>query len=113
VGARPREAEALLGACLFAASPMAAETVAYVASRSSALVTLFTLASLRLSASVLSGASPRRLAGSMALFLLALATKEEAAALPLPPPPPRLLLRRRAEAGGPEAPAWIHAAFLA
>jgi tetratricopeptide (TPR) repeat protein len=106
-------AEALLGACLFAASPMAAETVAYVASRSSALVTLFTLASLRLSASVLSGASPRRLVGSMALFLLALATKEEAAALPL-----LLLLldyffvagqrlselRRRAS---------IHAAFLA
>ena len=75
---------ALLGACLFAASPMAAETVAYVASRSSALVALFTLASLRVAASVLGGAAPaRRLLASMGLFILALATKEEAAALPL------------------------------
>src|SRR5437870_1512079 len=35
-----RRGGALLGACFFAATPMAAETVAYVASRSTALATL-------------------------------------------------------------------------
>jgi protein O-mannosyl-transferase len=109
---QPRE-RALLGACLFAASPMAAETIAYVASRSSALVALLGLGSLRLAASVLAGGPRRRLAGALALFLLAAATKEEAAAVPL------LLvlldyffvagqrlsdLRRRW---------WVHAGFLA
>ena len=75
---------ALLGACLFAASPMAAETVAYVASRSSALVALFALASLRVAASVLSGrAALAACVAALALFLLAAATKEEAAAVPL------------------------------
>lgn len=73
---------ALLGACVFAASPMAAETAAYVASRSSALSTLFTLASLRVATSVLDGGPRRRLLPAMGFFLLALATKEEAAALP-------------------------------
>jgi tetratricopeptide (TPR) repeat protein len=77
----PRPA-ALLGACLFAASPMAAETVAYVASRSSALCALFALASLRVAVGVLEGGPRSRLGLSLALFLLALATKEEAAALP-------------------------------
>jgi tetratricopeptide (TPR) repeat protein len=74
---------ALLGACLFAASPMAAETVAYVASRSSALVALLGLASLRLAASVLVGGPRSRLLAALVLFLLAAATKEEAAAVPL------------------------------
>ena len=73
VGAAPsRGGIALLGACLFAASPMAAETVAYVASRSSALAALFVLASLRLAASVLerrAALAPGRVAS--ALFLLA------------------------------------------
>lgn len=77
----PRPA-ALLGACLFAASPMAAETVAYVASRSSALGALFALASLRVAVGVLGGGPRSRLGLSLALFLLALVTKEEAAALP-------------------------------
>jgi Tfp pilus assembly protein PilF len=82
---RPESAApvAILGACLFAASPMAAETVAYVASRSTALVTFFSLASLRLAVNVLATPTRRlRLAASLALFLLALATKEEAAAVP-------------------------------
>jgi protein O-mannosyl-transferase len=74
---------ALAGACLFAASPMAAETVAYITSRSSALVTLFALATLRTMASVMAGGPKRRVAAALGLFLLALATKEEAAAVPL------------------------------
>ena len=73
---------AALGACLFAASPMAAETVAYVSSRSTALATLFGLASLRLAVGALDG-SGRRLVLAVALYLAALATKEEAAAVPL------------------------------
>jgi tetratricopeptide (TPR) repeat protein len=104
---------ALLGACLFAASPMAAETVAYVASRSSALVSLFALASLRVAASVLDGAPPGRLLASMGLFVLALATKEEAAALPL------LLLLvdyvfvARQELVTLKRRLWLHACFFA
>ena len=50
----PRE-RALYGACLFAATPMACEAVAYVASRSSVLVALFTLLSLRLAVPVHTG----------------------------------------------------------
>jgi hypothetical protein len=103
---------ALLGACLFAASPMAAETVAYVSSRSSALVALFGLASLRVAASVLAGASRKRLIPAIALWLMALATKEEAAALPFV----LLLLdyffvagQRLSEV---KTRAWIHACFL-
>jgi len=78
----PRRA-ALLGACLFAVSPMAADTAAYVASRSTALVTLLGLASLRVATTGLPKPSPARTAGAVWLFLLALATKEEAAAVPL------------------------------
>ncbi len=74
---------ALIGACLFAATPMAAETVAYVASRSTALVSLFVLASLNVAARSLTEPRPRRLALAVALFLLAIASKEEAASLPL------------------------------
>lgn len=79
---QPRRAAAL-GACLFAASPMAAETVAYVSSRSTALATLFGLASLRLAVDVLDGGPRRRLAASLGLYLMALATKEEAVSIPL------------------------------
>ena len=104
---------ALLGACVFAASPMAAETVAYVASRSSALSALFTLASLRVAVSVLSGGPRRRLSAAMAFFLLALATKEEAAALPF-----MLILLDYFFVSGQRAAAlkgrvWIHACFFA
>jgi len=104
---------ALLGACVFAASPMAAETVAYVASRSSALATLFTLASLRVAVSVLESGPRRRLAAAMGFFLLALATKEEAAALPL-----ILILLDYFFVSGQRAAAlkdraWIHASFFA
>ena len=74
---------ALIGACLFAATPMAAETVAYVASRSTALVSLFVLASLNVAARSLTEPRPRRLALAVALFVLAIASKEEAASLPL------------------------------
>lgn len=76
-------ASALVGACLFAATPMAAETVAYVASRSSALAALFVLASLRVALPALAGGPRWRLAAGLVLFALAAATKEEAAALPL------------------------------
>jgi len=106
------ERRALLGACLFAATPMAAETVAYVASRSSALVALLGLASLRLAASVLDGGPRSRLPAAFALFLLAAATKEEAAAIPL-----LLVLLDYFFVAGQRWSAvrprwWIHAAFL-
>jgi tetratricopeptide (TPR) repeat protein len=74
---------AIAAACLFAASPMAAETVAYVSSRSTALATVFVLGSLWIAVGLFTTFSRTRLAGAMALFLLGLATKEEAASLPL------------------------------
>jgi tetratricopeptide (TPR) repeat protein len=77
------EDSAVLGACLFAVTPMAVETVAYVSSRSTALCSLFALASLRLAVVVLESGGRLRLAGSLLLFVLALLTKEEAVALPL------------------------------
>jgi Flp pilus assembly protein TadD len=80
--ARP-EACALAGACLFAATPMAVETVAYVSSRSTALAALFVLASLRVAVSVLERFTAARLGASLSLFVLGLATKEDAAATPL------------------------------
>jgi protein O-mannosyl-transferase len=79
---RPRQT-ALLGACLFAANPMAVETIAYISSRSSALSTLFGLASLRLGVEALETRRRRHVAASIACMALALATKEEAAAVPL------------------------------
>jgi Flp pilus assembly protein TadD len=104
---------ALLGACLFAATPMAAETVAYIASRSSALMASFALASLWLVTRAWDTGSRRHAAAAFACFLAALATKEEAAALPLV-----LLLvdyfflsQRRLEALRPRA--WLHGCFLA
>jgi Flp pilus assembly protein TadD len=79
----PRRA-AFLGACLFGVTPMAVETVAYVSSRSTALASLLVLSSLLLAVPALEGRSSRsRRAAAVAVFLLALATKEEAAALPL------------------------------
>jgi Flp pilus assembly protein TadD len=103
---------ALLGACVFAASPMAAETVAYVASRSSALSAFFTLVSLRMATSVLEGGPRRRLGAAMGFFLLALGTKEEAAALPLV-----LILLDYFFVSGQQVAAlksrvWIHACFF-
>jgi protein O-mannosyl-transferase len=80
---RETPAAALFAAGLFAVTPMAAETVAYVSSRSTALAALFGLASLRMAVRVLEQPAPRHLAGALALFALALGTKEEAAALPL------------------------------
>jgi tetratricopeptide (TPR) repeat protein len=74
---------ALIGACLFAAHPMAAEAVGYVASRSSVLAALFTLATLRLMLEALTTKASWRLPLGLVTFLVALATKEEAAALPL------------------------------
>jgi Tfp pilus assembly protein PilF len=76
-------APAIFGACLFAVTPMAAETVAYVASRSTALCALFVLGSLRIGADVLVRRSGTRLALALLLAVLALATKEEALVLPL------------------------------
>ena len=106
------ERSALLGACLFAATPMAAETVAYVASRSSALVALLGLGSLRLAVSVLDGGPRTRLPAAFALFVLAAATKEEAAAIPI-----ILVLMDYFFVAGQrwssvKPRAWIHALFL-
>jgi tetratricopeptide (TPR) repeat protein len=85
--ARAREEEepgrtGLFAGLLFAVTPMAAETVAYVASRSTALCSTFMLASLLAALPALQGAR-RRLVPTFTFFLLALATKEEAAALPI------------------------------
>jgi len=83
---RPPEAArpaALFAACLFAATPMAAETVAYVSSRSTALAAFFMLASLRVAVSVLERFRPAALGAALGLFALGLAAKEEAAATPL------------------------------
>ena len=103
---------ALLGACLFAATPMAAETAGYVASRSTALAVLFMLASLRLAISVLERFGAARLLASLALFALAAGTKEDAAALPIL----LLLLDYYFVAGGRasdiRARARVHACFL-
>jgi hypothetical protein len=104
---------ALFGACVFGASPMAAETVAYVASRSSALSALFTLASLRVAASVLSGGPRRRLGAAMCFFLLALATKEEAAALPLILILLDYFFVSEQRAAALKGRLWIHASFFA
>lgn len=67
----------------FAVTPMAAETVGYVTSRSSALAGLFGLAALRVAAPALEGAGARRVGAALGLLLLALASKEEAVAVPL------------------------------
>ncbi|HXY41729.1 MAG TPA: hypothetical protein VEQ10_18770, partial [Vicinamibacteria bacterium] len=104
---------ALAGACLFAASPMAAEAVAYVASRSSLLVAFLALASLRLAVGLLEGGRRWRLMAALGLFLLALATKEEAAALPF-----LLLLLDYFFVAGQRTSSlrsrlWIHGCFLA
>ena len=74
---------ALWGGLLFAVTPMAVESVAYVASRSSLFAACFGLACLRLAVSVFDVPSRLRHVGALVLLILALATKEEAAALPL------------------------------
>jgi protein O-mannosyl-transferase len=111
-GRRQPGPSALLGACLFAATPMAAETAGYVSSRSTALAALFMLASLRLAATVLERFGLARLAGALALFVLAAGTKEDAAALPLL----LLLLDYFFVAGGRASDVWrrarMHAGFL-
>jgi tetratricopeptide (TPR) repeat protein len=78
----PRE-PAIFAAALFAVTPMAAETIAYVSSRSTALCALFMLASLRLGADALLAHAPRRVVAALGCAVLAFASKEEAAALPL------------------------------
>ncbi len=80
---RQPEASACLGACLFALTPMAAETVAYVSSRSTALATLFVLGAARLAVGALAEPKRGRLAAAFGLFGLGLLVKEEAACLPL------------------------------
>jgi Flp pilus assembly protein TadD len=77
-------AAAVFAACFFAATPMAAETVAYVASRSSALCAAFALAALGVGVRALAddGRARGRYPAAIALFVLALAVKEEAACLP-------------------------------
>ena len=77
------ERRALAAACLFAVSPMAAETVAYVSSRSTALAGLFALSALRLGADALTRPGWRRLAPALLCFAAGLASKEEAVSVPL------------------------------
>jgi Flp pilus assembly protein TadD len=75
---------ALVSAALFAVTPMAVETAAYVSSRSTLLASFFVLAALLLALPSLEGrASPRRLGGALAVFGMGLASKEEAASLPV------------------------------
>lgn len=111
-GRRYAGPSALLGACLFAATPMAAETAGYVSSRSTALAVLFMLASLRVAATVLERFGVARLAASLVLFALAAGTKEDAAALPLL----LLLVDYFFVAGRRAADVWrrarVHAGFL-
>lgn len=99
---------AAFAACFFAATPMAAETVAYVASRSSALSSLLALASLCLALPALAaGRVSGRWIGAVALFVLALLTKEEAACVPL-----LLLLLDWYFVGGTPRARWrLHAPF--
>jgi protein O-mannosyl-transferase len=75
------EAAALLGACLFAITPMAVETVAYVSSRSTALASLFTLAALRVALAGLEGRT-RLVPIALGIYAAGLLVKEEAASLP-------------------------------
>ncbi|HEY3119736.1 MAG TPA: tetratricopeptide repeat protein [Vicinamibacteria bacterium] len=75
--------QATAAACLFAVSPMAVETVAYVSSRSTALAALFALATLRLAVDCLTRRAPGRLALALLCYAAALASKEEAASVPL------------------------------
>lgn len=82
VGATDPGRHALVAAALFAATPMAVETVAYVASRSTAQCSLLILAALRAALPAVEGGR-RFPTAAVALFCAALATKEEAASLPL------------------------------
>ena len=115
--ARPGEAPdlgaATYAACLFAATPMAAETVAYIASRSTALAALFGLAALRAGMALLDGAPRRRLALAIGLLLLALLTKEEAATVPLFLLLLDLVFVARWDARDLRRRAWIHVPLLA
>jgi Flp pilus assembly protein TadD len=79
--AAPRQA--LLAGLFFAVTPMASETVAYVASRSTGLCAFFGFAFLALATRELEAARPWRRAAAGLLLLLAHLTKEEAAAFPL------------------------------
>lgn len=82
-GRRELRGPALVAACIFAVSPMAAETVAYVSSRSTALAAFLMLVTLRLAAPALGDGARRLPLPALGTFLLALLTKEEAVSLPL------------------------------
>lgn len=81
-GAARPELHALVAGALFALTPMAVETVAYVASRSTAQCSFFLLAALCAARPALEGGRRFPFA-SAALFAAAALTKEEAASLPL------------------------------
>ena len=82
-GLRDPERAAMLGGALFAVSPMAAETVAYVSSRSTAIASGFVLAGLLNAVPLLEAPTRRRWLAALALACLGLLAKEEAASLPL------------------------------
>jgi hypothetical protein len=112
-GGTPDLGAATYAACLFAATPMAAETVAYVASRSTALAALFGLAALRAGIALLDGAPRSRLVAAIGLLLLALLTKEEAAAVPILLLLLDLVFVARWDARDLRRRAWIHVPLLA
>jgi hypothetical protein len=112
-GEAPDLGAATYAACLFAATPMAAETVAYVASRSTALSALFGLAALRAGIGLLEGARRSRLLLALGLLLLALLTKEEAATVPLLLLLLDLVFVARWDVRDLGRRAWIHVPLLA
>jgi Flp pilus assembly protein TadD len=105
--------QALLAGLFFAVTPMAAETVAYVASRSTGLCAFLGFAFLAVAVRELETSRPGRRAAAWLLLLLAHLTKEEAAAFPLL----LVLLDLHGPAGGrlrAVAARWrVHAPFLA
>lgn len=123
-GARP--AASLFGAALFAVHPVHVESVAWISGRTDLLCALFMLAAFALERTVRAGKAGRAArAIPVALFLLALFSKEMAATLPLlifadrllaPAGTPRSRLREGLRAAAPYAaalPLYLVARHLA
>jgi hypothetical protein len=79
--ARDRPPVAFAAGALFAVTPMAVETVGYVASRSTALATFFILITLLLAVTGLERRSWVYIGAALVANVLALASKEEAASI--------------------------------
>jgi tetratricopeptide (TPR) repeat protein len=108
-GAERARLHALLGGALFALTPMAVETVAYVASRSTAQCALFSLLALLRCRAALETPGGRAPLAAVGWFVLALLSKEEAASVPL-----YLLALDAAGGHGPLRSRWrLHLPFFA